>query len=109
MELKEYLEEYRAVTLDLMDKIQQDGQINSLIEEREFIIKKINNSNFNKEEIKVIGATLNLMELEEELQSIYKKEKVKVRKQIENVKRARVINENYNKLENMARVFNKSV
>ncbi len=109
MNLSEYLKEYRALTLDLMDEIQKSGQIKSLIKEREDIINIINKSNFSKEEIKYVGDSLNLMELEKELQVLYKKEKVKVRKQIENLKSARKINNNYNNIENIARVFNKSV
>lgn len=109
MNLYEYLEEYRALTLDLMDEIQENGQISSLLEEREYIIRSINSSDFDKEEIKTIGNSLNLGELEVELQRLYKKEKVKVRKQIENIKKARQVNINYNSIENIARVFNKII
>lgn len=109
MNLHEYLEEYRALTLDLMDEIQQNGEINSLLEEREYIINSINSLDFNKEEIKNIGNSLNLVKLEEELQILYKKEKVKVKKQIENIKKSKQINTNYNNIENIARVFNKII
>lgn len=109
MNLHEYLKEYRALTLDLMDEIEKGGQINSLIEERENIINSINSHDFDKEEIKSIGNSLNLIKLEEELQSIYKKEKVKIKKQIESLKKARQVNTNYNSIENKARVFNKSI
>lgn len=109
MNLHEYLEEYRALTLDLMDEIQKNGQISSLIEEREYIIKSINSLDFDKEEIKTIGNSLNLGELEAELQLLYKKEKVKVKQQIENIKKARQINTNYNNIQNIARVFNKTI
>lgn len=109
MNLYEYLKEYRAITIDIMDEIQKSGQIAPLIEEREEIIKTINNINFDKEEIKRIGNSLDLIKLEEELQIIYKKEKVKVKKQIENIKVSRKINDSYNNMENIARVFNKSV
>ena len=109
MNLHEYLEEYKSLTLDLMDEIQKDGQISSLLEEREAIIKSINSLNFDKEEIKTIGNSLNLAELEAELQLLYKKEKVKVKKQIEKINRARQVNTNYNNIENTARVFNKTI
>ena len=109
MNLHEYLEEYRALTLDLMDEVQENGEINSLLEEREYIIKSINSLGFNKEEIKTIGNSLNLLKLEEELQTLYKKEKVKVKKQIENIKKSKQINTNYNNIENIARVFNKII
>lgn len=109
MNLREYLEEYRALTLDLMDEVQKDGQISHLINKREDIINAISNLNFDKEEIKNIGNSLKLAKLEEDLQIIYKKEKVKVKKKIENIKRARQINTNYNNIENISRVFNKTI
>lgn len=109
MNLYEYLEEYRALTLDLMDEIQQNGEINSLLEEREYIINSINSLDFDKEEIKTIENSLNLLKLEEELQILYKKEKVKVKKQIENIKKSKQINTNYNNIDNIARVFNKII
>lgn len=109
MNLSEYLGEYRALTLDLMEELQKDGEIASLLREREDIIKAINSTNFDKDEIKAIGNSLNLVKLEEELQSMYKKEKVKVKKQIENIKRAKEVNRNYNNMENVARVFNKTI
>lgn len=109
MNLHEYLEEYKALTLDLMDEIQKDGQISSLLEEREYIIKSINSLEFDKEEIKTIGNSLKLGKLETELQLLYKKEKVKVKKQMENIKKARQINKNYNTIQNTAMVFNKTI
>jgi Spy/CpxP family protein refolding chaperone len=109
MNLREYLEEYRALTLDLMDEIQKDGQISSLLDEREYIIELINGLNFDKEEIKIIGNSLNLAELEAELQLVYKKEKVKVKNQMENIKKARQVNTNYNTIENTSRVFNRTI
>lgn len=109
MNLHEYLEKYKTLTLDIMKEVQKSGEVNSLIEERENIINLINSGDFDKEEIKFIGRTLNLLELEEELQIICKKEKVKVRNKIEQVKAAKTINNNYNNIENRARVFNKSV
>lgn len=109
MKLSEYLERYRTLTLELMDEIQKDGEINSLIKEREDILKSINDLNFDKEEIKKIGNSLNLLELEEKLQNLTKKEKVKVKKEIENLKKVKQANTNYNSIENKSRVFNKTI
>lgn len=109
MNLREYLEEYKYLTLALIDEAKKDGELNSLIEKREDILDLINDSNFNKEEIKTIGNSLKLLKLEDELQNTVKKEAVEVRKQIETLKKARQANKNYNSFENKARVFNKSV
>lgn len=109
MNLNEYLEQYRDLTLNLMDKIKKDGEIDILIKERESILKSINDLDFDKEEIKKIGNSLNLLELEEELQVLAKKEKVKIKTEIENLKRTRQANTNYNSIENKSRVFNETI
>lgn len=109
MNLREYLEEYRDLTLKIIDEVKKDGQISPSIDKREEIIKAVNIQDFDKEEIKTIVKLLNLEKLEEELQILYKKEMVEVKRQIDNIKKAKQININYNNIENIARVFNKTI
>lgn len=109
MNLYEYLEEYKNLTLDLIDKIQKNVEIDSLIEKRDYILESINSLDFDRKEIKNIGNSLNLLKLEEELQSIAQKEKIKIKKQIETLRKTRQVNTNYNSIENKARMFNKSI
>lgn len=109
MNLNEYLEEYKTLTLSLINDAEKGSELDNLIEERENVLKSINSLKFDREEIKVIVESLKLLELEEELQNILKKEKVEIKKQIENLKKVRQANANYNSFENKARVFNKSV
>lgn len=109
MNLREYLEEYKALTLILIDEVKKDGQLNDLIEKRENILKSINDFNLSKEEIEAIGNSLNLLVLEQELQNSVEKERVKIKKQIQNLKKARQVNKNYNNIENKSRVFNKNI
>lgn len=109
MNLREYLEEYKALTLLLIDKVKKDGQLNDLIEKRENILKSINDLNLSKEEIEAVGNSLNLLVLEQELQNSVEKERVKIKKQIQNLKKARQVNTNYNNIENKSRVFNKNI
>lgn len=109
MNLSEYLEEYKTLTLVLIDAVKNDDEMNDLIRKREVILESINNLNFDEKEIKTIGNSLKLLELEEELQNSVKKEKVRIKRQIETLKKARQANTNYNSIENKARVFNKSI
>lgn len=109
MKLREYLEEYKALTIVLIDQVKKEGELTHLIKKRDDILESINNINFDKEEIKTIGNSLKLLELEEELQKLLKKEEVKVKKQIETLKKARQANKNYNSIENKPRVFNKNI
>lgn len=109
MNLSEYLEQYRILTLELIDKIKKDGEVDILIEQRENILKSIMDFNFDKAEIKKIGNSLNLLELEKELENSVKKEKFKIKQQIETLKKAKQANMQYNSFENKSRVLNKSV
>lgn len=109
MNLSEYLEQYRILTLELIDKIKKDEEVDILIEQRENILKSISDFNFDKEEIKKVGNSLNLLQLEKELESSVKKEKFKIKQQIETLKKAKQVNMQYNSLENKSRVLNKSV
>ncbi len=108
MNLREYLIEYRALTLDMMEETCQYGCIYSFLEERGEILNAINEKGFSRDEIKKVWNSLNLTALEEDFESIYKKEKVKVKVKIEKLKKARQINA-YSNIENISRVFNKSV
>lgn len=109
MNLNEYLEKYRVLTLELMDKIKKDEEVDILIEERGNILKSINDLNFDKGEIKNIGNSLNLLELEEELENLARKEKVKIKQQIEILKKAKQANIQYNSMEDRSRIFNKTI
>ncbi|WP_017211311.1 hypothetical protein [Clostridium beijerinckii] len=111
MNVREYLEEYKSVTLDLMEIIKRrDNQGEDLIKQRDKILEIMrNSSDIDKEEIKIIGNSLGLLELEKELQDLSQKEKVKIRKEIEMLKKSKQANMNYNRIENKSRVFNKSI
>lgn len=86
MELREYLEEYKALTLDIMEHINIDGNIKFLLDEREKILNKISESNFNKDEIIEIGMSLKLIELEDEMQKMVKVEKANIKRKIQQLK-----------------------
>lgn len=109
MDLCECLDKYRVLTLELMDAVQKDLDVDCLIKKREDILNSINSLKFDKQEMKELGNSMNLLELEEELQNLVKKEKIKVKKQIENIKNGRNVNTNYNGVVNVARIFNKII
>lgn len=109
MNLREYLEEYKTLTLELIDRVKKDDELEHLIKKREDILELIKGSNFNEVEIKDIGNSLDLLGLEEELQNELINEKVKIKKEIENLKKAKQANMNYNRFENKARIFNENI
>lgn len=109
MNLQEYLEEYKNITLKLMDKNLNNDEVNSFIVRRGEILKILNESNFSKDEIRRIGDSLNLLELEDELQNSMKKEMVNIKREIDKLSKMKQANMQYNHFENRARVFNRSI
>lgn len=107
MNVLECLELYRTLTLEIMDKVKKDEEIDDLINKRSKILAALKEINFSKEEIIEIANTLKLLELEEELEALVIKERTEIKKQIESLKKARQANSNYNRIENKSRVFNK--
>lgn len=112
MNLREYFEKYRDLTFELMNEVRgnsPNNQLEILINKREEVLELIKAHNFDEEEIRTIGNSLNLLELEEELKNVIRKEEIKTKKEIESLKRAKQANNQYNSIENRSRVFNKSV
>lgn len=61
MNLQEYLEEYKNITLNLMKEDLDSNEINLFIVSRGEILKILSESNFDKDEIRKIGDSLNLL------------------------------------------------
>lgn len=111
MNLYENLDKYRLLTLKLIDEVENDGNLDSLIQERENILRFINESDFDKEKIKAIGSGFKLLELENKVQDSIKKEKVKVMRQLEQLKKIKQVNlnYNYNAVGSKTLLFNKTI
>lgn len=109
MNLYEYLKEYKALTLDLLQETGREGNLDGLIKERQEILNKINEVNFDKDEIKRLGNSLDLLKLEEELQETIEKERVNVKKKIEITKKRSQANHSYNNIGNILSTINKTI
>lgn len=95
MKLDECLMEYRALTLDIMEKVNEDGIIEYLFNERQYILDEIRKLSFSKEEINRMVESLNIIQLDTELNLLMKKEKVNTRRKMENLKKMKNANMQY--------------
>jgi len=109
MNLDECLESYKKITLELIDKTKHGEDLEKLIKKRENVIKELGNLNFSKKEIKEKVDTLNIIELDRELQELVNLEKEKVKVQINNFKKARSLRESYNNSYENVRYFNAKI
>lgn len=109
MNLEEYLREYKTLTLHIMERINIDKSVVYLLDERQVILDKITELNEDKIKIKHISESLNLVELEKELNLITKKELVNTKIKIENLKKMRNANMKYNSIGYVPSKFNKKI
>ncbi len=107
MELEKYLNEYKALILDIMERVNTDGSIGYLVEERQVILDKIVTMNFDRESIRKISEILDLLNLEKELNLLILKEKKSTKRKIENIKKMHNANMKYNAIGYVPSIFNK--
>lgn len=99
------LEEYRDLTLNLIDKAKNDEELSDLINKRDNILKEFDEADYSKEEFKKIVKEFNILKLDNELQLIVKKEMVKIKKKIENIRATRVARDGYGKSHEQIKLF----
>ena len=82
-ELRKKLIKFREITLNIIDSLENEDYDSpeKLLEEREIIIKEINNLHYQREEFKKINNELELLIIEKKLQSlmIEKKAQIKIK------------------------------
>lgn len=109
MDLEQCLIEYKALTLDIMERINIDESVVYLLEERQVVLDKIIELNKDTSKFKYICESLNLFELERELNLITKKELVNTKIKIESLKKMRSANLQYNSIGYIPSRFNKKI
>lgn len=107
--LSKYLKEYKELTLELIEEVKKEGDLEPLLNKREEILNLIRDMNFDKEEIKRIGNSLNLLQLEEEFHMSVKKEQVRIKQEIAKLKNGHKVNQNYNSIDSVRNIFNKTI
>lgn len=96
MLLEDYLKEYRALTLDIMDRTVRDGEIQCFLQERDIILEKIAELNPDNDVMVDICKSLNVVQLEKEMQEMINKEISTVKDKIMDLKKRQIGNEQYN-------------
>lgn len=97
-ELRRKLIKFREITLNIIDYLEKEDYDSpeNLLEERENIIKEINNLNYKNEEFKKIGVELELLLIEKKLQDLMIEKKAKVKLKLKKSSENKEANKNYN-------------
>lgn len=95
MDLEKYLKEYKALTLDIMEQINIDGDIEFLLNERQIILNKINSLKYNQSDLIKIAESLKLINLENEMNMLVKSEMINIKNKLKNLKKNQAGNQHY--------------
>lgn len=96
-ELINKLIKFRKITLNIIDSLEKDDYDTPerLLEQRENIIKEINNLNYKKEEFKKMDEELELLLIEKKLQNLMIEKKANIKLKLKKASKNKEANKNY--------------
>lgn len=106
MTLDMLLDEYKRLSVEMLEKADEIDTIELLISKRANVINDINKIEYNKDEFKTLVHELSLMEIEDRLFKIISQEKLKTRKALDNVQKLKRAQAMYNREEAIPVYFN---
>jgi len=89
MNLDKLLEQYKHISLTMAERIKKEEDISSFLKKREDIINEINNLDVDKQLICNKIESLNIIEIEKELEELIKNSMLNVKKEIKKVKQSK--------------------
>ncbi|MDU0322323.1 MULTISPECIES: flagellar protein FliT [Clostridium] len=95
MSLEKDLNELRSITIELMDKVENQGNRLFLLKKRDDLLVKIKNANYDMQELKDNCESLEIYELDTELKNRVSKEMESIKQEIKMLKRSHQGNKAY--------------
>lgn len=102
------LEEYKELTLKLMSDIEEVDKLDKLLDDRQKLLDEIEVINVDKKAFTIMAKELNLIELEEELKNKLEDQRIKVRKDLDTLRRQRQSNKSYVTINREINFFDKT-
>ena len=109
MSLREMLELYKDVSLKLIEEIKEEANTEELMEKRQVLLNEIEKLDLPKEEKKIIGEEINILEVEKLVKEAIEEEQRKVKEEIRNIRIKKQANKGYGANINSMNFFNKKV
>ncbi|OOM79978.1 hypothetical protein [Clostridium sp. BL-8] len=98
--LRQQLEEYESTIVDLIEGVKENQELSDLLlRKKNNLLKEIKEAKYDEEEIRRNLDELNIPAIENELELTIKKEMVKIKKKIENIRTAKLARRNYKSLQ----------
>ncbi|WP_096635435.1 hypothetical protein [Clostridium cochlearium] len=110
MDLRTYLEKFRDVTIDVIDAFKkEDYELgNDLLDKRREVIGEIEQIEYTIEEFRALDEEFKLLDLNKELEETIEKERIKIRKQLDDINLRRSANNGYN-TQNKSVIFSRKI
>lgn len=109
MGLYKLLNRYKDITKDIVIKVSENGDIESLVKDREKIISHIDELDFSKEEIKELIIKLEVIEVDNMMFKAIKEESLNIKKELNEIKIRRVARNKYSSSASMPTFLNKKI
>lgn len=110
MDIRIVLEEYKQVSLKLIETIENDGDDGEvLIKRREELLECLKVNGFSKDELKIISSELELVKIEEKIIKAIEFTKKNIKNEINELKRKKEANKSYGNSFNNISFINKRI
>lgn len=108
MELEKILEEYKILTLEMLNQIRDAEKLVLLLDKRQEKVDAISKGDFKQKDLIELVNELNLQELDMQLKNNIEKEQLETKKALTNVRRLRQARRSYTKRDGMPNFLDKS-
>ena len=105
MRLDELLKDYKDTSLSMVEKVKGNEDISSFLKKRDSIINEINSLGIDKQIICDGINSLNIIEIEDELEKLIKDNMRDVKKEIKKIKQSREVYKKYMDFNGNALIF----
>ena len=105
MDLNELLTAYKNITLDMIEKVENNLEISSLIKDRGKLLINLSELNADKLKVKAEVESLEIIKYEQKLQSIVQMKMLETRKNINRLKQSQVAYNQYVNFKGNAMIF----
>ncbi|MBU3109062.1 hypothetical protein [Clostridium gasigenes] len=109
MNLRELLEKYKSVSLELIKEIKEEANTEDLMERRQYLLSEIEKNDLYKEEKMEIGKELNILNIENQVKEAIVEEQRQVKEEIRKIRIKKQANKGYGANKNSINFFNTKV
>lgn len=105
MYIEKILNDFKALTLEMISRVKNDEEFDDLLEQRGILIEKLKELKPDKDEVKCVATSLGISKLEDELVVLINRAKADVKKQMANINKAKMAQKQYMNFQSGPHIF----